>query len=1183
MLKTDNDAFISLENGEEENVKNYLRANPKKINEAVGRMNGSFLHYAAEKGLESMCSFLISEEASLNFKNKQGNTPVHLAAENYHANVCDLLLQKKVDATIQNMHGNTPLHVAAENGCAAICERLLKEDNVKLSVTNNNGNTAIHVAADNGHFEVCKVLLNSITDQSVINVYNNDKRTALQLAAMEDYKTVFNLLMEHGALTDFDVFHQVARKLKNAEDDKTEGEWSRIFLKMFDKLLREKGKERRQIDVFTINLKKFVHKKISENKDNQLVSFQLSRSFSESIDNKIEKIFEEYKSKHNPSFFEDDVEFFQNHLDSRIFEKVENFRIKKLIGLRDEIKSLLENKPSKGVPNLLEVVSFDINLLNTVLKFVTTNSIDLTDNDHVVKRIMKGKTTPQDVATYPYVAFYVVLLDSNAKNSLTDKKTETLISKMVKFVVEKALVICKDHDNPLIFLLRLIAVLDQRAKKSPMLKADFLSIKADLLIMINEAMNINAMDDMKYTIPALVGNNEFIFSFLETNIHSPLAFALRHNIAEFIALPQSQELFELAWGYQSLQKALVPFYFEWDWELGSKTRRDFSISLYRQLPFLRAVVVFVFRVIFLGLTYLVLVEKDKQTRNYFIMTSTILFMALGYFIEEIHQFKIHDDYTSNFWNYVDIIILLTYLFWALPIWEGQSLVSLQLKDIILSVAVLFLLFRLLNFTSGFETTGVLVTMLIDMLKDVMNFALLYGFALLGFAVVFTVAFGTNDSFDSLSSALISLFSFSLGNSLFEWDTFEKDSLGSFGISLSLVYLIISSTVLMNLLTALFAVTLNIDEKDRYRRHCFLFAKYIQEHYHPVQDMWLPEPFCLFTFIFQALTGYQSNPYVSACARFLVSIVDSIITVAIVFPMCWVFELYLMLQPLHWKICCDFIQDKDKQRKKTQGTYARVAFNIAFFWGWLLFICLSPFWFLVCLLYFFVRPKETCLLPFLLESMCTMVSNLTYIVMIVSMPVWFSVVFFVHRQKPNLDPILSQHWKSGYTSISDQTVLEKDEHPEYEYAEPWESEMRTVLEKQIEIYMIKTKTAQNAELFDLENRLQEKNKNRFQHLENRLEEKFSHLEHKIELLATSLGKPFANKSTCKPVEVVEKKSKAVTWYTLLDRNSEEKAADEKNMQNSTLPEDDNKKRQCAAGLGGFDHQSNVGVCEEKLGK
>eukprot|EP00002_Diphylleia_rotans_P003845 TRINITY_DN12726_c0_g1_i1.p1 TRINITY_DN12726_c0_g1~~TRINITY_DN12726_c0_g1_i1.p1 ORF type:complete len:673 (-),score=138.74 TRINITY_DN12726_c0_g1_i1:213-2231(-) len=126
----------------------------QKLLNAQDKDGDTALHiHAFKKGddeeVMAMLTFLLSQGADPNRKNKSGMTCLHASIKNYP--LLRLLLKSGADPNIQDSQGNTPLHIAAQL------------DSSVISIT----------------FEVISTLLSYKADP---NVKNNSKRTPLDLA-----------------------------------------------------------------------------------------------------------------------------------------------------------------------------------------------------------------------------------------------------------------------------------------------------------------------------------------------------------------------------------------------------------------------------------------------------------------------------------------------------------------------------------------------------------------------------------------------------------------------------------------------------------------------------------------------------------------------------------------------------------------------------------------------------------------------------------------------------------------------------------------------------------------------------------------------------------------------------------------------------------------------------------------
>ena len=249
-----------------ESGKNHV-SDTRRLIQKVGidttDINGNTaLHLAAQKGLEKIISFLITEGASINVQNNNLDTPLHLAASKGLFRTLEILCNAGADLNILNKQGNRAYDIAiacdypkaahqvaywkalplmgapsiiepvetssssssddavhAESSSATPFVRLSWSEKLINAVTrgryqstfniirrgvplderNEDGNTALHIAAQNGFYEIAKVLLRK---KAYANPQNNDGDTPLHLAALWKHTKIMRLLVRHGANPD---------------------------------------------------------------------------------------------------------------------------------------------------------------------------------------------------------------------------------------------------------------------------------------------------------------------------------------------------------------------------------------------------------------------------------------------------------------------------------------------------------------------------------------------------------------------------------------------------------------------------------------------------------------------------------------------------------------------------------------------------------------------------------------------------------------------------------------------------------------------------------------------------------------------------------------------------------------------------------------------------------------------
>ena len=156
------------------------------------------------KDYEDVVSFLISRGADINFRGKDGRTPLIWAAGNSLEST-KMLLENGADI---NAKGNDGMNAFIQSTFGILSKKvstdvmdLLLENgadvNSALISKNAAGWTALHFAAINGDTELVEYL---ILQGANVNHTSDEGSTALSLAKQEKYEALVSLLKKHGAL-----------------------------------------------------------------------------------------------------------------------------------------------------------------------------------------------------------------------------------------------------------------------------------------------------------------------------------------------------------------------------------------------------------------------------------------------------------------------------------------------------------------------------------------------------------------------------------------------------------------------------------------------------------------------------------------------------------------------------------------------------------------------------------------------------------------------------------------------------------------------------------------------------------------------------------------------------------------------------------------------------------------------
>ncbi|XP_011071190.1 kinase D-interacting substrate of 220 kDa [Sesamum indicum] len=167
------------------------------------------VHAAARGGnLEILRELLGDGSDVLAYRDAQGSTVLHTAAGRGQVKVVKSLISSYDIIGSVDSRGNTALNVAAYRGHLTVVEVLVSVSPSLPSLTNNYGDTFLHMAIAgfrapsfrrlDRQVELLKQLVGGslINIEDIINVQNNDGRTALHMAVIENIQSdIVELLM----------------------------------------------------------------------------------------------------------------------------------------------------------------------------------------------------------------------------------------------------------------------------------------------------------------------------------------------------------------------------------------------------------------------------------------------------------------------------------------------------------------------------------------------------------------------------------------------------------------------------------------------------------------------------------------------------------------------------------------------------------------------------------------------------------------------------------------------------------------------------------------------------------------------------------------------------------------------------------------------------------------------------
>lgn len=167
------------------------------------------VHAAARGGnVEMLREILGNCSDVLVYRDAQGSTLLHSASGRGQVEVVKSLLERYDFINSRDNQGNTALHVAAYRGYLAVVKVLISVSPSSTALRNNYGDTFLHMAVAgfrtpsfrrlDRQMELMKQLVGGkiMEIEDIINIRNNDGRTALHLAVIENIQTdVVELLM----------------------------------------------------------------------------------------------------------------------------------------------------------------------------------------------------------------------------------------------------------------------------------------------------------------------------------------------------------------------------------------------------------------------------------------------------------------------------------------------------------------------------------------------------------------------------------------------------------------------------------------------------------------------------------------------------------------------------------------------------------------------------------------------------------------------------------------------------------------------------------------------------------------------------------------------------------------------------------------------------------------------------
>ncbi|XP_035661923.1 ankyrin-1-like [Branchiostoma floridae] len=152
------------------------------------------LHFAAMESRKGSVTvdILLQNGARADIQDGNGMTPLHNALEVRNEATVQCLLQHGATTNIQNREKMTPLHLAVEKNAHATVQLLLQHG-AKSNIQNSRGMTPLHFAAEARNVTTAKILLQS---HAKVDIPTHEGLTPLHVAINAHFAEMFKLLIQ---------------------------------------------------------------------------------------------------------------------------------------------------------------------------------------------------------------------------------------------------------------------------------------------------------------------------------------------------------------------------------------------------------------------------------------------------------------------------------------------------------------------------------------------------------------------------------------------------------------------------------------------------------------------------------------------------------------------------------------------------------------------------------------------------------------------------------------------------------------------------------------------------------------------------------------------------------------------------------------------------------------------------
>ncbi len=172
---------------------------------------GQAIHHAVKTGYPDLVELLLDNGANIEATDNDGTTPLGIAALFGETEIMALLIKRGAKVNIYDKNSNTPLSFSLEYRNMEGIKLLLAEPGIVVTKKDKNGCTSLMLAVynqysyDSEEYEKAyKKWLPTLADELLkrgckVNDVDNDKRTALHYASLNDHIEYTKSLISHGA------------------------------------------------------------------------------------------------------------------------------------------------------------------------------------------------------------------------------------------------------------------------------------------------------------------------------------------------------------------------------------------------------------------------------------------------------------------------------------------------------------------------------------------------------------------------------------------------------------------------------------------------------------------------------------------------------------------------------------------------------------------------------------------------------------------------------------------------------------------------------------------------------------------------------------------------------------------------------------------------------------------------